>query len=177
MHQRKKKKNAGTSAKVPEIEASVSLTVEPSVSNAPSVADKGKRKMVSESDSDKMKPTRRTTISQVVVDALVELSGSAPLKDTAKDKVEQSSVKSTKSKKVVQKRTLQIRGPSKSPTSKENGTPPSLIFRNEDAMLRWDSIVGRNFLREHTLRPSSISEYGILEMLESVGLSKTALNV
>lgn len=40
-----------------------------------------------------------------------------------------------------------------------------------------DRIVGRSFLREHILRPSSVSEYGILEMLESVGLSKTALNV
>lgn len=172
----RKNKSAGTSSNVLEVELPVSLNIESPKSNSPSVADKGKRKMVSESESDKLKPTRRMTRSQVV-DALVELSTSAPLQAKKNGDAMRSSVKSPKARKVVQKSTPQVKVSSKSSAKKVKGIPKSLTFRNEDAKLHWDGIIGRSFIREHNLRPTYVSEYRILELFESVGLSKTTLNV
>lgn len=42
---------------------------------------------------------------------------------------------------------------------------------------RWEIFLRRNLVKEHSLRPSVVVDYKIMELLEELGLTKTAINI
>lgn len=124
----------------------------------------------------------QVTYAQAAV-ALIELSKGMPSKKRKKEWAYKISSKTSSgvgdstNKSASKSQTAAEVESKKTTSSKKIGTFSLKIFKSEKHENRWPIVLRRNLVKEHYLRPFFVSDYKIIELLEELGLSKTALAI